>query len=104
MPRSRHAPSMCNLYSLSKGPTAIIELTRAMHNGVGNMEPLPGIFPDQAAPIVRRREDGSRELVRARWGMSTPPAFVKGETDSGVTNIRNVASPPWRRWLGEGHC
>ncbi|MGN7774397.1 SOS response-associated peptidase family protein, partial [Phyllobacterium sp. 22552] len=40
-----------------------------------------------------------------RWGMPTPPAFIKGEVDYGVTNIRNVKSPHWRRWLGpESRC
>ena len=96
---------MCNLYSLTKGPAAILAFTRAMRSEVGNLEPLPGIFPDYAAPIVRTGVDGVRELVRARWGMPTPPAFVKGASDGGVTNIRNVASPHWRRWLGpESRC
>ena len=90
---------MCNLYSMTKGPQAIIDLTRAMRSDVGNMEPLPGIFPDYPAPIVRNGADGQRELVKARWGMPTPPQHVKGEADYGVTNIRNVASPHWRRWL-----
>lgn len=90
---------MCNLYSLTKGPQAILDLSRAIRNGAGNLEPMPGIFPDYAAPIVRTAADGVRELVRARWGMPTPPAFVRGEVDGGVTNIRNVGSPHWRRWL-----
>jgi putative SOS response-associated peptidase YedK len=32
--------------------------------------------------------------------MPTPPAYIKGNYDPGVTNIRNVNSPHWRRWLG----
>ena len=32
---------------------------------------MPGIFPDQMAPIVRAAE-GERELVLARWGMPGP--------------------------------
>lgn len=36
----------------------------------------------------------------ATWGMQTPPSILKGKPDTGVTNIRNVASPHWRRWLG----
>jgi putative SOS response-associated peptidase YedK len=59
---------MCNLYSLTKGPQAIRDFTRAMFGDVGNMPPLPGIFPDYVAPIVRNRLDG-RELIFARWGM-----------------------------------
>jgi putative SOS response-associated peptidase YedK len=33
--------------------------------------PLPGIFPDYSAPIVRDASEG-RELVMARWGMPSP--------------------------------
>jgi putative SOS response-associated peptidase YedK len=94
---------MCNLYSLSKGQAAIRELTGAMKDNTGNLPPLPGIFPDYAAPIVRNRPDG-RELAMARWGMPSPAFALKGRnSDSGVTNIRNTASPHWRRWLGLEH-
>ena len=40
----------------------------------------------------------------ARWGMPSPLASLKGRnSDPGVTNIRNVKSPHWRRWLGIEH-
>ena len=90
---------MCNLYSLSKGQAAIIEMTRAMLDLTGNLPLLPGIFPDYSAPIVRNSEAG-RELVMARWGMPSPAFALKGrKSDPGITNVRNVASPHWRRWL-----
>lgn len=59
---------MCNLYSHTSNRQAIIDLTRAMtvSDSVGNLEPMPGIFPDYAAPIVRNME-GKRELAMARW-------------------------------------
>jgi putative SOS response-associated peptidase YedK len=60
---------MCNLYSLTKGQAAIIALVRALRDITGNMPPLPGIFPDYRAPIVRTALDGVRELAMARWGM-----------------------------------
>ncbi len=96
---------MCNLYSLTKGQAAILEMTRAMVDRTGNMPPLPGIFPDYSAPIVRNGAAG-RELVNARWGMPSPAFALKGrKTDPGVTNVRNVTSPHWRRWLGvESRC
>ena len=96
---------MCNLFSVTKGQQAIRELTGAMTDNTGNLPPLPGIFPDYAAPIVRNRPDG-RELAMAmaRWGMPSPAFALKGRnSDSGVTNIRNTASPHWRRWLGLEH-
>jgi putative SOS response-associated peptidase YedK len=97
---------MCNLYSQTRGPEAIRSLARVMRDVTGNLEPLPAVFPDYVAPIVRNAPDGLRELTRARWGMPTPPMFLKGRNlDPGVTNIRNASSPHWRRWLGvESRC
>lgn len=78
-------------------------MARAMVDRTGNMPPLPAIFPDYGAPIVREGRDG-RELVLMRWGMPSPVFALKGKrVDSGVTNIRNAASPHWRRWLGPEH-
>jgi putative SOS response-associated peptidase YedK len=96
---------VCNLYSLTKGQQAIRELSGAMADLTGNMPPLPGIFPDYPAPIVRNTAVG-RELVMARWGMPSPVFALKGRnSDPGVTNVRNTASPHWRRWLGvESRC
>ena len=87
---------MCNLYSVTKGQSAIRDLFRVETDRAGNLPPLPAIFPDQMAPIVRVGAGGGRELVLARWGMPGPPQFG-GQP---VTNIRNVKSPHWRRWLG----
>lgn len=90
---------MCNLYSLTRGQAAIRELARAMEDRTGNLPPLPGIFPDYSAPIVRNGPEG-RELAMARWGMPSPVFALKGKkTDPGVTNVRNTSSPHWRRWL-----
>ncbi len=39
-----------------------------------------------------------------RWGMPSPAFALKGrKTDPGVTNVRNVTSPHWRRWLSVEH-
>ena len=96
---------MCNLYSITKGQQAIRELYRAATDSTGNLPSMPGVFPDYSAPIVRNGPDG-RELVKARWGMPSPVFALQGKrTDPGVTNIRNVKSPHWRRWLGvESRC
>jgi putative SOS response-associated peptidase YedK len=41
-----------------------------------------------------------------RWGMPSPVFALTGKnSDPGVTNVRNVKSPHWRRWLGiESRC
>ena len=71
-----------------------------MNDRSGNLPLLPGIFPDYAAPVVRTGADGARELVKARWGMPSPAFTLQGrKVDKGVTNVRNTASPHWRRWL-----
>ncbi len=94
---------MCNLYSMTKGQAAIRQLAGAMTDSAGNLPPLQGIFPDYAAPIVRN-QPGGRELMMARWGMPSPAFALKGRiSDTGITNIRNTASPHWRRWLGLEH-
>jgi len=89
---------------VTKGQQAIRELAGAMSDRTGNLPPLPGIFPDYAAPIVRNQPKG-RELTMARWGMPTPVFALQGKKSDSATNVRNVTSPHWRRWLGiENRC
>jgi hypothetical protein len=38
--------SMCNLYSITTTQAAIIALFRVMNRYVGNLPPMPGVFPD----------------------------------------------------------
>ncbi|MDI9846745.1 SOS response-associated peptidase [Rhodoblastus sp. 17X3] len=91
---------MCNLYSLTRTQHAMRALFRVTKDLTGNLPPMPGVFPDYPAPIVRIFE-GERELTTARWGMPSPAFALKGRTtDPGITNVRNTASPHWRRWLG----
>lgn len=103
---------MCNLYSMTANQQAIRDLTRVWRraqNGwldlSGNLPPLPGIFPDYPAPIVRREGEGLA-LAMARWGIPSPAFALQGKaTDPGVTNVRNTGSPHWRRWLQpESRC
>ncbi len=56
---------MCNLYSVTKGQQAIRDACRAMTDTTGNLPPLPGIFPDQMAPVIRKTPHG-RELAEIR--------------------------------------
>ncbi|ABE64493.1 hypothetical protein Nham_3770 [Nitrobacter hamburgensis X14] len=95
----------------------------ASNDTSGNLPAMPGIYPDYSAPIVRNGASG-REIAMARWGMpSSQKALMdatkkraeklqaKGKTvdfkellrmepDSGTTNIRNISSAHWKRWLG----
>ena len=92
---------MCNLYSLTKGPQAIRDLVKTIRDLTGNLEPLPGIFPDRIAPVVRTAPDGVRELTMMRWGF--PPPNIPGSKPRNpcLTNIRNTGSSFWKPWLSK---
>jgi putative SOS response-associated peptidase YedK len=117
---------MCNLYSMTTNQQAIRNLFAVSRDSIGNLPPMPGIFPDYMAPVVRNAE-GGRELVMLRWGMpSSQKALLEAtqkraakldakgkpydfkellrmEPDGGTTNIRNVRSAHWKRWYGTEH-
>lgn len=120
---------MCNLYHLSTPQQLILDFTKAFRDLAGNLEPSFYIGADSMGPIVRNGPDGQRELVRNRWGMPSSQRAIydaaakradklraKGkpvdfdellrmEPDSGTTNIRNLNSKHWSRWLGvESRC
>ena len=65
---------MCNLYSITTNQAAIIALFRVINRYVGNLPPMPGVFPDYPAPVVRNAGT-ERELTMMRWGMPPPPTF-----------------------------
>ena len=44
---------MCNLYSLARSQDEIRRLFKVETDRTGNLPPLPGIFPNTAAPIAR---------------------------------------------------
>ena len=91
---------MCNLYSITTNQAAIIALFRVVNRYVGNLPPMPGVFPDYPAPVIRNA-GSEREMALMRWGMSPPPR-TGGPP---VTNIRNTSSPHWRGWLKpENRC
>jgi putative SOS response-associated peptidase YedK len=106
---------MCNLYALTKGQQALRDLARALELGavqdrLGNLPVLSGLYPDAEAPIIGlARGDGQQDsggplLGLARWGMPSPAFALAGKTtDRGITNIRNTASPHWRRWLAPAY-
>jgi putative SOS response-associated peptidase YedK len=87
-------------YSITTNQAAIVALFRVVNRYVGNLAPMPGVFPDYPAPVIRDTDNGT-ELAMMRWGMPSPPR-TGGPP---VTNIRNTSSPHWRGWLGpENRC
>jgi putative SOS response-associated peptidase YedK len=89
--------NLCNLYSITSNQEAIRALFRKVNRYVGNLAPMPGVFPDYPAPVIRNTDaDDMWEIAILRWGMPPPPRTG----GSPVTNIRNTSSPHWRMWLG----
>jgi putative SOS response-associated peptidase YedK len=86
---------MCNLYSMARSRDEVRSLFRVGQDRIGNQPPLPAIFPDQLAPVVRIDRDGERVMESMRWGFPPPPNLGNRP----VTNVRNLASPYWRGWL-----
>jgi putative SOS response-associated peptidase YedK len=96
------ASLMCNLYSVTTNKQAIRELARAMgeiRDTLGNFEPLPAVFPNRMAPVVRAGAAGGRELLMMRWGF--PPPVIPGSKPRNpyLTNVRNTGSRYWQAWL-----
>lgn len=92
---------MCNLYSNTTAQEAMRQLFTGLTDNAGNLEPGQ-VYRDNMGAIIRHGSD-SQELVKARWGMPSPKFALKTERDPGVTNVRNLSSPHWRRWLNKGN-
>src|SRR3954469_12073070 len=91
---------MCNLYSITTNQEAIIRLFRVVNRYIGNLAPMPGVFPDYPAPVIHNTDAGTA-MTTMRWGMPPPPR----NGGPPVTNIRNTTSPHWRGgWKRESGC
>jgi hypothetical protein len=51
---------MCGLYSITTNQATIIALFRVINRYVGNLPPMPGVFPHYPAPV------GAQRRYRAR--------------------------------------
>jgi putative SOS response-associated peptidase YedK len=59
---------MCNLYSMRKQRSEVVRAVGGMYDRSNNQPPMPGVWPDYAAPVVVNGPDG-REMRDMRWGM-----------------------------------
>jgi hypothetical protein len=64
---------MCNLYSITTNQAAIIALFRVVNRYIGNLPPMPGVFPDYLAPVVRTRTAVARWCG---WAWACHPAQI----------------------------
>jgi putative SOS response-associated peptidase YedK len=63
---------MCNLYSITTNQAAIAALFRVINRYVGNLAPMPGVFPDYPAPVVRNIDTVERLSVSGGGMISKP--------------------------------
>jgi len=82
---------MRNLYSITTNQEAIRALFRVVNRYVGNLPPMPGVFPDYPAPVIRNTDAGT-EMVRMRWGM--PPSNT-AKPVHGAANRRRDRPLQW---------
>ena len=94
---------MCNLYSMTTNHEAILRLFKVSHNRASPIEPQAAIFPGGQAPVVRRADDGERELLALSWGFVL---LLKGKAPKRVTNFRDdkINSSFWSASLRERRC
>ena len=56
---------------------------RVVNRYVGNLAPMPGVFPDYPAPVIRN-SGGELEMTMMRWGM---PCSAMGSRSADLTDI-----------------
>ncbi|MET4279455.1 hypothetical protein ABIB68_007740 [Bradyrhizobium sp. F1.2.2] len=62
---------MCNLYSITINQAAMIALFRVVNLYVGNLAPMPGVFPDYPAPVSSFKGPDAWARTRSRSAMTT---------------------------------
>ena len=95
---------MCNLYSMTRARDAMLRLFRVSDNRAAFVEPKSSIFPGYVAPVVRKADDGERELVNLNWGFVL---LQKGLAPRRVTNVRDdkiLTSKFWRPSFEQRRC
>jgi len=92
---------MCNLYSITTNQAAIIALFRVMNRYVGNLPPMPGVFPAAGA---KRRQRAQIEPI------ALPPTY-SGQRIREITLSKNSRAPSSSAgtggngyFLGSGAC
>jgi hypothetical protein len=57
-----------SLNSITTNQAAIIALFRVINRYVGNLPPMPGVFPDYPAPVIRNTDAGTEMLTMRCMG------------------------------------
>jgi putative SOS response-associated peptidase YedK len=82
----------------------VLRLFRVGHNRAAPIEGKSAIFPGDFASVVRKTDDGERELVNLNWGFVL---LRKGLAPRRVTNVRDdkiLTSKFWRPSFEQRRC
>jgi putative SOS response-associated peptidase YedK len=69
----------------------IIALFRVMNRYVGNPPPMPGVFPNYSAPVLRKA-GAEREPTMMRWGLPPPPRAGGCPCSPTRVNVRSITA------------
>jgi putative SOS response-associated peptidase YedK len=97
---------MCNRFRADKHNEGLYP-GQDLFDRHGRNAPIPfEMFPNTPGRFLHLDPAGKIIIGEGLWGMPSPARALvtKGgkpmSYDPGVTNVRNTASPHWRRWLG----
>ena len=57
---------MCNLYAMMEARAEAARIARAMTDRNNNNPPMPSVYPDGEAPVIRIGANGQREMANVR--------------------------------------
>lgn len=94
---------MCNLYSIKTRRADLARKFSLSDNRMAGVEELPAIFPGHMAPVVKRSDDGERELVLRSWGFVL---LREGYAPKRVTNARDdkIHTKFWKDSFEKRRC
>jgi hypothetical protein len=82
---------MCILYCITTNQAAIIALFRVINRYVGNLPPMPGVFPDYPSPVARNAEAG-REMTLMRWACRHRHETAGRQSRTSATRLRRTGA------------
>jgi putative SOS response-associated peptidase YedK len=94
---------MCNLYSIKTKRADLARKFALSDNRMAAFDELSAIFPGHDAPVIKRTEDGARELLLRSWGFVL---LREGYAPKRVTNARDdkVRTKFWKESFEKRRC
>jgi hypothetical protein len=86
---------MCNLYSITTNQAAIVALFRVVNRYVGNLPPMPSVFPNYPAQVIRNavRDDIGQQLGARQVTIAMALLFK-------LKSLRSAFPSPWSTGVG----